>query len=80
MPAVCCATDVTSFEVWSLLLAVARPFAGVPTSLAAPLVRRHLQVVVAGLRADAPALTGRPVTQQDAERIALALSRQASAS
>ncbi|TKJ35168.1 TetR/AcrR family transcriptional regulator [Blastococcus sp. CCUG 61487] len=66
--------DVTSFEVWSLLLAVARPLPGVPGSHAAPLVQRHLQVVVAGLRPTGAALSGVPVTQRDAEAAATRLA------
>ena len=66
--------ELTSFEVWTLLLAVARPLPGVPASVTAPLVHRHLQVVAAGLRPGGAAVRGRAVTQQAAERVAGALA------
>ena len=62
--------DLSSFEVWTLLLAVARPLAGAPSSVAEPLVRRHLQVVAAGLRSDAVPVTGAVVSQAEAEQMA----------
>lgn len=68
--------DVTSFEMWSLLLVVARPLPGVPGADAALLVHRHLQIVAEGLRPGPRALTGRPVTQQDAESTAVRLAGQ----
>ena len=66
--------ELTSFEVWTLLLAVARPLPGVPASATAPLVHRHLQVVAAGLRPGAYAVRGPAVTQQAAEQVASALA------
>lgn len=66
--------EISSFEAWTLLLAVARPLPGVPASAIAPLVRRHLQVVAAGLRPLGPAVTGPAVTQHDAEQLAVALA------
>lgn len=63
-------SELTSFEVWTLLLAVARPLPGVPASFAAPLVHRHLQVVVAGLRPTGDQVRGPAVTQQAAEQLA----------
>ena len=62
--------ELTSFEVWTLLLAVARPLPGVPASMTAPLVSRQLQVVAAGLRPGGAALRGPAVTQQAAEKLA----------
>lgn len=66
--------ELTSFEVWTLLLAVARPLPGVPASMTAPLVSRQLQVVAAGLRPGGAALRGPAVTQQAAEQLASALA------
>lgn len=66
--------ELTSFEVWTLLLAVARPLPGVPVSVTAPLVHRHLQVVAAGLRPGGAAVRGTAVTQQAAEQMASALA------
>lgn len=66
--------ELTSFEVWTLLLAVARPLPGVPASMTAPLVSRQLQVVAAGLRPGGAALRGPAITQQAAEQLATALA------
>lgn len=68
--------EISSFEAWTLLLAIARPLPGVPASAAAPLVQRHLQVAAAGLRPTGAALAGHVVTQQDAEATAAALAAQ----
>lgn len=66
--------ELTSFEVWTLLLAVARPLPGVPASVTAPLVHRHLQVIAAGLRPVGAPVSGPAVTQQAAEQLAVALA------
>ena len=68
--------ELTSFEVWTLLLAVARPLPGVPASVSVPLVHRHLQVVAAGLRPAGDAVRGPAVTQQAAEQLAVALAEE----
>ena len=68
--------EISSFEVWTLLLAVARPLPGVPSSVTAPLVRRHLQVVAAGLRPVGGAMTGEVATQDEAEQLATALAAE----
>lgn len=68
--------EISSFEAWTLLLAVARPLPGVPASATAPLVHRHLQVAAAGLRPIGAPVTGSVITQQDAEQLAEALVAQ----
>lgn len=66
--------ELTSFEVWTLLLSVARPLPGVPASAGAPLVHRHLQVVAAGLRPNGAEVRGPAVTQRIAQKTAKALT------
>lgn len=68
--------ELTSFEVWTLLLSVARPLPGVPASASAPLVHRHLQVVAAGLRPAGAPVLGPAITQSAAEQTAGALAAE----